>query len=55
MRRPLVLQFADEHHAFHEDAKPRDLADQLDTRSSAEGIQRQVQDRADSDVDPATH
>ena len=22
----LVLQFADDHHAFHEDAKPGDLA-----------------------------
>ncbi len=31
---PLVLQFADDHHAFHEDAKPGDLAGQLGTCSS---------------------
>ncbi len=30
--RPLVLQFADDHHAFHEDAKPGDLTGQLGTR-----------------------
>ena len=32
MRRPLALQFADDHHAFHEDAKPGDLTGQLGTR-----------------------
>ena len=26
---PLVLHFADDHHAFHEDAKPGDLTRQL--------------------------
>ncbi len=31
-RSALVLQFADDHHAFHEDAKPGDLSLQLDTR-----------------------
>ena len=31
--RPLVLQFADDHHAFHEDAKPGDLTGQCGTRS----------------------
>ncbi len=30
--RPLLLQFADDHHAFHEDAKPGDLMGQLGTR-----------------------
>ena len=29
---PLVLQFADHHHAFHEDAKPGDLSLQLGAR-----------------------
>ena len=35
--RPLVLQFADDHHAFHEDAKPGDLGLQFGTlcRSSS--------------------
>ena len=32
--RPLVPHFADDHHAFHEDAKPGDLSLQLPTRSS---------------------
>ena len=32
-RRPLRLQFADDHHAFHEDAKPRDLSLQFGIRS----------------------
>ena len=31
---PLVLQFADDHHTFHEDAKPGDLSLQLPIRSS---------------------
>jgi len=31
--RPLVLQFADDHHIFHEDVKPGDLTGQLPTRS----------------------
>ncbi len=31
--RPLVLQFADDHHASHEDAKPGDLSLQLPSRS----------------------
>ena len=30
---PLVLQFSDDHHAFHEDAKPGDRAGQLGTRA----------------------
>ncbi len=30
--RQLVLQVADNHHAFHEDAKPGELALQLGTR-----------------------
>ena len=29
----LVLHFADDHHAFHEDAKPGDRAGQLGTRA----------------------
>ena len=32
-RRALVPQLADDHHAFHEDAKPGDLTGQLGTRS----------------------
>ena len=31
--RSLVLQFADDHHAFHEDAKLGDLSLQLGTSS----------------------
>ena len=31
--RPLVLQFGEYHHAFHEDAEPGDLAAQLGTNS----------------------
>ena len=30
--RPLVLRSVDDHHAFHEDAKPGDLTGQLGTR-----------------------
>ncbi len=30
--RPLVLQFADDHHAFHEDAKPGDRSLQFPIR-----------------------
>ena len=29
----LLFQFADDHHAFHEDAKPRDRSLQFGTRS----------------------
>ena len=37
-RRPLVLHFADDHHAFHEDAKPGDMTGQLGTRSLASAV-----------------
>ncbi len=37
--RPLVLQFADDHHAFHEDAKPGDLSLQFPIRSRSSSNQ----------------
>ncbi len=36
---PLVLQFADDHHAFHEDAKPGDLTGQFGTLRFSSSVQ----------------
>ena len=36
---PLIFQVADDHHAFHEDAKPGDLSFQLSTRSRSSSNQ----------------
>ena len=41
--RPLVLQFAVDHHAFHEDAKPGDPSLQFPTRAFNSSAQFSIQ------------
>ena len=52
--RPLVLQFADDHHAFHEDAKPGDLTGQLGTRDLLPRLMKQVRESVSKRVASAT-
>ncbi len=55
--RPLAPQFADDHHAFHEDAKPGDLTGQIGTRRSNSSKQLVTRINRESSVsaDPGDH